>query len=398
MSTIPTAAPTERAHALLGASSAQKWINCPPSARLEEQFPDTTSIYAAEGTLAHSVAELHVRAYIENMAKRTFNSRLKKLEKDPLYQPEMLTHAQAYLDYIKSIVHAYDSRPHIVVEKRLDYSTFAPEGFGTGDCIIIGGSVLHVIDYKYGRGKPVSAEENPQMKLYALGALEAYAILFPVETVKLTIFQPRLENTSEWDLTAEELRNWGGSIKPIAQQAYDGQGEFCPGEWCDNGFCRARAVCRARTNTITALEAFCNQKPPIISNGEVGDILLRAQNLKSYVTALEEYALSELLAGNVVPGWKAVEGRSNRQFEDTDKAFDALKAAGYDEALLYERKPITLTAVEKLLGNPNFTELCGPFVIKPPGKPTLAPENDKRKAIANKTSAAEAFGGTENGK
>lgn len=377
-------------HALLSASSAHRWLNCTPSARLEEQFPDTTSEYAKEGTLAHEIAELKLRKhFIEPMGPKTFATKMNKFKKEELYQEEMDEHTDTYLEYVQGVVHSYASRPHIVIETTLDYSHIVPEGFGTGDCIIIGGDTLHIIDFKYGKGVPVDAVDNPQMKLYALGALKKYSMLYEITNVKLSIVQPRLNNISEWETTTEALFQWAEQIKPIAEKAYKGEGDFCPGEWCT--FCRAKAQCRARCETMTALEAFGYMKPPLISNQEVGEILEKARHLKEWVTDLEEYALSALLAGEEIPGWKAVEGRSNRQFEDVDKAFEVLKAAGYDEAVLYERKPITLTAVETLLGKKKFSELLDSFVIKPPGKPTLVPESDKREAINVQPKAADVF-------
>ncbi len=378
------------AHAKLSASGSHKWLNCPPSACLEAQFPESTSEYAEEGRLAHSIGELKLRKHFAPMGPRTFTAELKKLQASPLYNPEMLEHTDKYLEFVQAKAHGFSSPPYVIMERRLDYSHVAPEGFGTGDCLIIGGSVLYVIDLKYGKGVAVDAEANPQMMLYALGALKEYALLYAIDTVRLCIVQPRLGEPSEWEIPAAALMEWGESIKPVAQMAFEGKGEFCAGEWCR--FCRAKAQCRARSNNMTALEAFSGMKPPLISNDEVGSILRRAQTLKAWVSDLEEYALSALLQGETILGWKAVEGRSNRQFADTDTAFKLLTNAGYDEALLYERKPITLTAVEKLTGKPKFNELLSGQVIKPPGKPTLAPETDKREAVTNKTTAEEAFG------
>jgi len=379
-------------HALLSASGAERWMNCTPSARLEAQFPDTGSDYAAEGSLAHAIAELKLRKhFLDPMGPKVFNNRLKKLQEDPLYSPEMLKHADEYLDYIKGIVHSFSSKPYIGVEVKLDFSHIVPEGFGTSDCIIIHGNDLHVVDYKYGQGVPVSAEGNLQMQLYALGAIRIYQMFYDIRTVHVHIFQPRRDEASSKSvMTKDVLNNWGEFVvKPLAQKAFNGEGEYRAGDWCR--FCRAKAQCRARSDTMTALEAFGNALPPLLTDEEVGDILTRAQTLKAWVSDLEEYALSTLLAGGTIPGWKAVEGRSNRQFEDVDKAFEVLKSNGIDEAVLYERKPITLTAVEKLLGKKQFEELLTGHVIKPPGKPTLAPETDKREAIANKPTAEEVF-------
>ena len=352
-------------------------------------MPESTSVYADEGRLAHAIGELKLRKYFTPMGPRKFTSELKKLQGDPLYQDEMLPNTDAYLEYVQSAAHAYASSPYVTIEKRLDYSHVAPKGFGTGDCIIIGEKLLHVVDFKYGKGVPVDAAKNPQMLLYALGALAEYAILYAIDTVRMTIVQPRLANISCCEISVDELRAWGEIIKPLAQQAHEGKGEFCSGEWCR--FCRAKAQCRARCDTQTALGAFGNMKPPLISNEEVGAILQKARDLAAWVSDLEDYALTAILRGEDITGWKAVEGRSNRQLSDTDMAFEVVKGAGYDEALLYERKPITLTAVEKLLGTAKFMELLNDYVIKPPGKPTLALQIDKREAISNQTTAVEAF-------
>lgn len=376
-------------HALLSASSAEKWLNCNPSARLEEKFPESTSEYAEEGRLAHEIAELKLTKHFTPMGPQKYANTLKRLQANPVYNPEMLGYTDAYLEFVQEAAHSYAAPPYITIEKRVDFSDVAPEGFGTSDCILIGGKTLHIIDFKYGKGVSVSAVQNPQMMLYAIGALSAYWMLYEIDTVRMSIVQPRLGEPSTWDMPIVDLVKWGGYVKPLAQLAYEGKGEFCAGEWCR--FCRAKAQCRARSTTMTALEAFSNALPPLISNEEVGSILLRAQTLKSWVSDLEEYALSTLLKGEDIPGWKAVEGRSNRQFADTDAAFEVLKQAGYDEAVLYERKPITLTAVEELLKKKPFNELLGPYVIKPPGKPTLATANDKREAINLTPTPEEAF-------
>lgn len=381
----------ERAHALLSASGAHRWMPCTPSARLEERFPESTSEYAEEGRLAHEITELMQRKYFtEPMGTKVYNSRLKKLQEHPLYQPEMLVHTEAYLDYVKRVAHGLSIVPYVAVEKRLDYSAYVPEGFGTGDTIIIGGNTLHVIDFKYGKGVPVFADENPQMKLYALGALLEYSILYGIEIVKMAIMQPRLDSVSEWEISAHELLHWANqTVLPLAEKAFKGEGEFVPGEHCR--FCRAKAQCRARADHNLQLEGFVKKLPPLISNNEVGEFLKKAQDLTKWISDLQEYALGECLAGNTIPGWKAVEGRSIRQFVDSEGAFKVLLAAGIQEAVLYERKPITLASVEKLLGKAAFKELLAGQVTTPPGKPTLAVESDKREPIT-RISAEEDFG------
>lgn len=382
----------ERAHALLSASASSRWLNCTPSVRLEEQFPESTSTYAEEGTLAHEIAELKLRKYyVEPMSQRTFNTRLNKMKKHELFQDEMLKHTDSYLEYLQGLTIGMKSTPYVAVEKRIDYSAYAPEGFGTVDCLIISSDTLYVTDFKYGKGVPVSAENNPQMKLYALGAVLEYSFLYPIKTIKLAIIQPRLNSISEFDLTADELLAWGEEIKPIAQQAFDGEGEFVPGEHCK--FCRAKAQCRARADRYTALDDFKQMKPPLISNEEVGQILEKAQHIESWVKALKDFALAESLKGAEITGWKAVEGRGSRSFTDLDAAFAHLKENGIDEALLYDRVPLTVAKIEKVLKTEQFRSLLEEtgLVQKSAGKPTLAPISDKRKQVFNTPDAASDF-------
>ncbi len=381
---------TENQHALLSASGAHRWLNCTPSARLETQFPDKGSDYAAEGTLAHRLAELKLRKYFTVMKPSAYKKELKVIREDPLYAAEMDGHTDAYLDYVKDAAAAFTAKPYAAIEQRLDFSEIVPEGFGTGDCLLIGGGTLVIIDFKYGQGVPVNAEENSQMMLYALGAIHAFSMLYDVKTVKMCIFQPRINNIDACEMPAEAIAAWGEKIKPVARMAYEGKGEYMPGDWCR--FCRARNLCRARS--VFSQEPYDQYNgflPPLISAEEAGTALRRAGVIKKWIADLEEWALSELLSGGAVPGWKAVEGRSLRQFTDTDKAFEVMKAAGYAEEVLYERKPITLTAAEKLLGKKKFDEILSGYIEKPSGKPTLVPESDKREAITNKITAAEAF-------
>jgi hypothetical protein len=387
-----TVAHAERDHALLSASGSHRWLTCTPSARLEEQFEETTSKYAEEGTLAHEIAELKLRKYyVEPMAKATFTRRLNKLKKNDLFQEEMLKHTDAYLDYLQSITLAMTNTPYVAVEKKIDYSAYAPEGFGTGDCIIIGGDTMYVTDFKYGKGVPVSAEDNPQMKLYALGAYLEYSFLYPIKQVHLAIIQPRLDSISEYVLPIEDLLAWGEEIKPIAQKAFDGEGEFVPGEHCK--FCRAKAKCRARADEFSALDDFKNLKPPLLTDEEVGQMLEKGQHIESWIKSLKEYALAESLKGNEITGWKAVEGRGSRTYVDQDKAFEHLKQNGIDEVILYERQPLTVAKLEKQLGKPEYRSLLeeAGHVQKSAGKPTLAPASDKRKAITNAPDAGEDF-------
>jgi hypothetical protein len=377
------------AHALLSASTSHRWLQCPPSARLEEKLPENKSDFAEEGSLAHEIAELKLRKYcIEPIGARIFNAKIKKFREHSLFQEEMLKHTDTYLDYITGVLHGFSSPPYVAAEKRIDYSAYAPEGFGTGDCIIIGGNVLHIIDFKYGKGVPVSAKANPQMMLYALGAYAEYSFLYPIDTVKMTIVQPRLESISVDSMSAEELLSWGESIKPIANMAFKGEGDYSTGEHCR--FCRAKALCRARGEHYLSLEEFHKMKAPLISKEEVGDILKRALELSAWVKSLEEYALSECLQGSEIQGWKVVEGRAVRQFTCQDEAFRVLMDNGFEETMLYERKPLTLAETEKLVGKEKFKELLDPYVSVPQGKPTLVLTSDKREKYRGIT-AAEAF-------
>ncbi len=384
----------ERKHALLSASSAHRWLTCTPSARLEEQFPDTTSDAAKEGTLAHELAELKVRNYFDpkDISKRKLNSSIKKMKTEELWQDEMLTHTDTYIDYIRDVSINLPSTPYVAVEKRVDYSMYASQGFGTADCIMLQGDTLHVIDFKYGKGVPVSAEENPQMMLYALGAYEVYKILYQVKKVHLAIVQPRLfDGASEWTCPLGELLEFGEYVKEKAAIAFEGQGEFNPGEkQCR--FCRAKAQCRARSDYNVKQAFAIGELPPLISNEEVGERLEALEDVVKYQKDLQDYALKECLAGNEISGWKAVEGRGSRDWADMDQAFEKLTKSGViEEAMLWERKPLTLAQVEKEVGKKDFADAVGEFVVKNPGKPALVKESDKREAITNKVTAAEAF-------
>lgn len=378
-------------HALLAASAAARWLNCTAAPHFEEQFPDSVSEYAAEGTLAHEIAECKLRKkYFSQAAPRSNTARLNRLKKQELYSAEIDSATDTYLDVVADQVMSYDSPPSVAVEVRVDLSSYVPESFGTCDCCIIGGGVLSILDYKHGKGVPVSAEANPQIMLYSLGALDRYQLVYgdTIHTVRMTIVQPRLGSISTYTLTVEELRAWGDSIRPIAQEAFTGPGTFHPGDWCR--FCRGKAQCRARADQYTALEDFKDIQPATLSDAEIGELLERGKALAQWYKDLETYASEALLQGKPIPGWKMVAGRSVRAWSDQDAAFEAAKAAGYDEALLYERTPLSLSAVEKLMGKTAFAETLGGYVIKPPGKPTLAPESDKRPAY---TPAATDFEG-----
>lgn len=386
----------ERAHALLSASGAHRWLHCPPSALLEQQFPDSTSEAAQEGTLAHELAELKVRNYFYTVefGKRKLNAAIKKLKENELWQDEMMGYTDDYLDYIKTTALAFPSLPYVAVEKRVDFSAYVPEGFGTADCILVQGETIHIIDFKYGRSPDgrVSAEENPQMLLYSLGAYEAYKMLYPITKIKMSIIQPRLpDGISEWECPLGELLEFGGYVQDRAKIAMSGEGEYQPSSAACR-WCRARNRCRARADENIRLAFLTTKLPPLISNNEVGQYLSQGEDVAKWLGDLKEYALGECLAGKEVPGWKAVEGRGSRDWTDMDAAFDKLTKSGIaEEAILYERKPLSLAQIEKTVGKKDFIESVGEFVVKNPGKPALVKEIDKREAITTKISAEEAF-------
>ncbi len=385
----------DRKHALLSASGAHRWLSCPPSAQLEQQFPDTTSKAAKEGTLAHELAELKVRNffYTVDFGKRKLTTAINKLKKEELWEDEMVGYTDEYLDYVKSIALAFSSEPYAAIEKRVDLTAYIPDGFGTADCILIGSGILHVIDFKYGKSPDgrVSAEQNPQMLLYALGAYEAYRMLYPVQEIRLSIVQPRIsDGISEWSCTVDELMQFAQLVKERAILAIKGEGEFKPDpKTCR--YCRARARCRARAEKNVELASMTDKNPKLLTNEELGQYLLKGKDVAKWLGDVQDCALAECLAGNEVAGWKAVEGRGGREWTDMDLAFARLQENGVPETILWERKPLTLVQVEKAVGKKEFESFVGDMVIKRPGKPTLVEQLDQRPAITNKITAAEAF-------
>lgn len=396
--------PTPEQHALLSASSSARWLNCPPSVRLSESFPQATSQYAEAGRVAHSIAELKARKYfVEPMSARTYNSRLKKLRGDPNYDKGMDDATDAYLEHLKALTMSYGAvQPFVALETRVDFGEYVPEGFGTADCIIIGADRMCVVDYKNGSGVPVEAEANTQMMLYALGALKVYGPIYgdTIQRISLNIVQPNAGGVKEWGLSRADLEEWGQSVvKPLAAQAWGGGGEYLPGDWCR--FCPARAQCTARAKKMLELEPMKGAVPagklsegetlsreyadgcgaelaPLLTDAQVGDILARGRELAAWIKDLEAYALTAALEGREISGFKVVEGRGSREWADLDSAFAALAQRGVREAMLWERKPVTVAGLEKAMGKKVFGETAEDLVVKKPGKPALVPENDPR--------------------
>ena len=394
-------------HALLSASSSKQWLHCPPSVRLQEGFPNESSVYAEEGTFAHEVCEYKVKKYLHQRVKRP------QSEEFDIEEIEQIT--DVYAEFVISIIEQMKENgcePIAFVEERVDYSHIAPSGFGTADMLIIGKDengkgLIHVCDFKTGKGVFVDADHNSQMMLYALGGLAAYGFIYDIETVRMSIIQPRLDNISTFECSRQELEEWGESIKPIAKLAYEGKGEQHPGDWCR--FCRAKPVCKACADEALALcrEDFLDldagafdtteesdmtapyeadaqiavfKQPRLIPISELAEILPTLNRISSWIEAVFAFVSGEAINHGVpIPGYKVVEGRSKRVFTDTKAVVDVAVQNGYTD--LYKQTLITLTEFEKMMGKKKFNELLGEYVAKPPGKLALVPESDPREAV-----------------
>ena len=360
-------------HAILSPSSAERWLHCTRSARLELEFSEKESDAAAEGTAAHALCEHKVKKALKQRSRRPVSS----YDSDEM---EELT--DAYRDYVLEELaqeRTKCSDAQVFIETRLDLTAYVPGSFGTCDCLIVSDEKLHIIDFKYGQGVLVEAEENPQMKLYALGALDIYDGLYDFKEVAMTIFQPRRENVSTWTETVEELRKWAKEeLKPKAELANAGKGDFCSGDWCL--FCKAAVKCRERARAKLELAKQEFALPPLITDEEIEDILPKLPDLTKWANDIMAYATDAALNhGKKWNGFKVVEGRSVRKYSDEDAVIKAAKAAGYTD--IFKTSLITLTEMEKLMGKKKFKETLGALVVKPQGKPTLVPDTDKRSAI-----------------
>ena len=400
-------------HALLSASSSKQWLHCTPSARLQEQFPNESSVYAAEGTFAHEVCEYKVRKYLKERVKRP--------QSEEYYTEEIDQITDVYAEFVIGIIEEMKRNgcePLVMVEEKVNYSHIAPSGFGTADMLIIGKDengkgVLHIADFKTGQGVFVDADHNSQMMLYALGGLAAYGYIYDIEIVRMSIIQPRLENISTFECTRSELEDWGESIRETAKLAYEGKGEQTPGEWCR--FCRAKPVCKACKDEALSLcrEEFLDlddgalseeadassevdgsepvfKNPGLIPISELAQLLPTLNRISSWIEAVFAFINSEAINHGVpIPGYKVVVGRSKRVFTDTKAVVETAVANGYTD--LYKQQLITLTEFETMMGKKKFAELLGKYVTKPPGKLSLVPESDPREPVVLNNSPNQEF-------
>lgn len=357
-------------HALLSASASHRWLNCPPSVRLSEGIPDRGSEYAQEGTDAHSLCEYRLKKLLGMDA-------VDPTEHLDWYNGEMEECAENYASYVLELLEKAKETcadPVVLVEQRVDFSRFVENGFGTADCIIISDGAMNIVDYKHGKGVEVSAEGNPQMMLYALGALEIFDGIYDIDEVQMTIFQPRIGNISVSVMSKDALLEWAnGELTEKAALAYEGGGEFACGDWCR--FCKAKAVCRKRAEENLKMAQYDFAPADTLDETEIAAILDRADELAAWVTDVKDYALSQALQGIRYPGYKVVEGRSARKYTNEDAVAQVVSGAGYDP---YTHKVLGLTEMQKLLGKQKFDELLAAFIVKPQGKPVLVPDTDKR--------------------
>lgn len=380
-------------HARLSASGAKKWINCPGSIQLEENFEDKPSQFAEEGTNAHALGEAKIRLATKEYNRTKYHNAIRNLE----ITEDMEDYAESYKNYvIERYNSALQKTPDaiLMLEQRLDFSKYVPDGFGTGDAVIIAEGKLEIIDLKYGKGVEVSAVDNPQLRLYALGAYEAFDMLYGFDTVEMTIYQPRLDNISSESISVAELLNWGESVKKAAQLANDDRVIECvAGKHCDTGFCKARPVCRAYAEERQKMAVYDFKPPAMLTVAEIADIIEQSASLEKWAKLVCDYALEQAYKHGVeYPGYKVVEGRSNRKYSKPDsEVAKILTDNGYQESDILVHKLKGITDIEKLLGKKTFAEVLGSYVVKPPGKPTLVCSEDKRPAINSAMQAQEDF-------
>lgn len=385
-----------KAHAKLSPSAAVRWINCPGSVALSELCPPPgSSDYADEGTLAHAVAEAKIQAHClpdsdgAVLLQKTFGT----AEKSQFWCGEMDEATDYYTDQVMEIYCEglkRDMATELLVEQRFSLDEWVPGCFGTSDAVVISGSTIEVADLKYGKGIRVDAAGNPQLRLYGLGAATLFGELYDFETVRMTIIQPRLDHVSTEELSLADLKAWAEeTVKPAAEAALGKDAPLACGDWCR--WCPAKATCRKRAEENLKLAQYEFADPPLLQPDEIGDILRQAEELQKWAADVQAYALEQALQGEHFDGWKLVAGRSNRRYADEVKVAEKLRSAGWEDAMIYERKLLGLTAMEKLVGKKKLTVMLGELIVKPEGKPVLVPQSDKREEISTTESAKADF-------
>lgn len=379
---------SERSHALLSASGASRWLNCTPSAKLEEEYGEKkSSVYAEEGTLAHELAEVYLRKDIlRSINEVEFNQKLEEIMSNDLFSDEMLDAVPVYTEYCVEQLREAQTENELAImeiEQKLDLTEYVPESFGTADCVIINDNIMEVIDLKYGKGVPVYADWNKQLMLYGLGALNKYDTMYDITEVRLTIVQPRINNISSWQISVEDLCNWANTeLKPNAKLAFEGKGELNAGDWCR--FCAVRNKCRKLYERQLEIAKYEFADANLLTDEEIADIVVRIPKFTEWANSITEYAQELAITENKQwPGLKLVEGVSRRKWADEEQAAEAIlaccKELSDDE--IFNMKLKSITAIEKLIGKKRFEELFSHYVVKPQGKPTLVPESDKRPAM-----------------
>ena len=364
-------------HAILSASSSSRWIHCPPSVRLSEGYGETSSEYAAQGTDAHTLSEYKLKKAL-GIKVRDPTKKLK------YYDGEMERCSTEYAAYVMEEL-AKIKNPAVFVEQHLDFSQFVVDGFGTGDCVILGENKFVIIDFKYGQGIRVNAKDNSQLRCYALGVIQMFDEIFDFSEVRMCIFQPRIDHVDEEEMEKDSLLDWAANVlTPASVDAYAGTGEFNCGDWCR--WCKAKAICRKRTEYNLELAKYDFKMPDTLTDEEISVVLRRAEELSSWAAEVQGYALQKALAGKKYEGWKIVEGRSVRKFKDPEQVAKIVESAGFEP---FEKKLKGITALTNLMGRDKFNELLAASIEKPPGKPTLVPEDDER--LEMKSSAQEDF-------
>jgi hypothetical protein len=379
-----------RAHAKLSASGSKRWLTCTPSAQLETQFPDSTSSFAEEGTWAHEYSELLLTDFLFKMDLKIFTRKLDNVMDETFANPENYEAVESYVSFVQGrIKQIRQDHPDslIMLEQRVDFSEWVPDGFGTADVVLVYGDTMEVIDLKFGKGVKVEAFGNTQLSLYALGAWNEFNMLYDIEKVRMTIVQPRLNHISTDEFSLVQLLAWAeDTVRPKAQMAMNGEGEFVAGEHCR--FCKARFTCRARAQEAIETDF---KEPDLLSDDEIAELLLKVDEIEKWAKDIQEYARSKAEQGTKFSGWKLVEGRAVRKLADPDEVAQRLFAEGFGEGDLYERSLKTITALEKSIGKKRFNELVADLIVKPPGRPSLVPEDDKRPEFNNLAAAQADF-------